>query len=157
LTNDGSAAPSGTLGRIVVTNLRNYVMPFIRYAVDDLGVPSERKCTCGRGLPLMENVQGRTSEVIASPSGRLLHGEFFTHRFYGLAGIRQFQVEQYTQRKLVIRMVADSDQAYMSASAHLERMIKHHGDQAFEIEFVRVKHIPPRKSGKYCFTLSRVP
>jgi phenylacetate-CoA ligase len=153
---NGTVLAPAAPGQIVVTNLHNYVMPFIRYVTGDVGVPSTRSCDCGRGLPLMDRVEGRVSDVILTPSGRLLHGEFFTHLFYGVAGIRQFQVEQFTQTDLVVRMVADSDQAFDAARARLHDAICHHGDAAFRIDFLRVPHIPPRPSGKYCFTRSHV-
>ena len=157
VADDGLPVTSGKSGQIVVTNLRNYVMPFIRYATGDVGVPSDQRCKCGRGLPLLSKVDGRLSDVIVTPGGRLLHGEFFTHLFYGAGGIRQFQVEQVNLHELVIRMVAESDQAYDAARAKAESLILKHGDPAFRLQFTRVGQIPPRKSGKYCFTLSHVP
>lgn len=156
ITEGRTAAPSGASGHIVVTNLRNYTMPFIRYATEDMGVPSDQTCDCGRGLPLMRGLQGRTSDVIVAPSGRLLHGEFFTHLCYGVPGIRQFQVEQNTRTDLVVRMVAESDAAYEAARERLTSLILQHGDAAFRLAFERLDRIPSRKSGKYCFTLSHV-
>jgi len=153
----GEPVAPGEVGHIVATNLRNRAMPLIRYAVGDLGVPSSARCSCGRGLPMMERVQGRVSDVIVTPAGRLLHGEFFTHLFYGASGVRQFQVEQRTLTELDVRMVADSDVAYETARARIGDLILRHGDTAFQLTFARVPHIPARRSGKYCFTLSHVP
>jgi phenylacetate-CoA ligase len=154
---DGTLAAPGSAGQVVVTNLRNRIMPFIRYATEDIGVPSARYCKCARGLPLMDSVEGRVSDIIVAPGGKLLHGEFFTHLFYGVAGIRQFQVEQLTLTDLVVRMVAESDEAFEGAKGRLGELINQHGDPQFRLKFARVGRIPPRKSGKYCFTLSHVP
>lgn len=141
---------------IIVTNLRNYAMPFIRYVNGDLAVPSGRQCSCGRGLPLMERLQGRTSDVIQTPGGRFLHGEFFTHLLYGVPGVLQFQVEQLTLPDLVVRLVTDSEDSYRAAQKHLTGLILEHGDPAFRCRFERVSHIAPLQSGKYRFTLSHV-
>ena len=157
VTDDHRTADPGTTGQIVVTNLHNHVMPLIRYATGDVGTPSSRPCACGRGLPLMESVKGRISDTIVSPSGKLLHGEFFTHLFYGLDGVRQFQVEQMTTVDLVIRIVTESPESFESTERQVADLISRHGDPAFRIVFQRVTQIPPRKSGKYCFTLSHVP
>ncbi len=154
---DGKPAAEGETGETVVTNLRNYVMPLIRYANGDVGVPSGRRCACGRGLPLIERVQGRVTDIIVTPTGRLLHGEFFTHLFYGLEGVRQFQVEQVTLRDLIVRMVAESDAAFDGARAALEMLIARHGDAEFRLRFERAAKIAPAQSGKYRFTLSHVP
>jgi phenylacetate-CoA ligase len=52
---DGQPARPGQLGKIVITDLMNYGMPFIRYRIEDIGRPSEnRTCSCGRGLPLID-------------------------------------------------------------------------------------------------------
>lgn len=153
----GEPVSPGEVGQIVVTNLRNRTMPLLRYAVGDLGVPSAARCSCGRGLPMMERVEGRVSDIIVTPAGRLLHGEFFTHLFYGTSGVRQFQVEQRTVAELDVRMVADSDAAYEAARARIADLILRHGDAGFHLTFARVPHIPARRSGKYCFTLSHVP
>ncbi len=57
----------GEVGDLVITDLRNYYMPFIRYRTGDLAAQSDRKCPCGRGLPILERVEGRsTGPVIES-------------------------------------------------------------------------------------------
>jgi len=61
---DGTAAVPGEEGTIVITDLFNRGMPFIRYRIEDVGVPSDRHCGCGRGLPLMERVTGRVADYL---------------------------------------------------------------------------------------------
>jgi len=70
--NEGDAVSNGERGEIVYTSLFNYAMPFIRYAVGDVGVPSDEKCPCGRTFPLMKIVEGRRDSVLLLPDGRLL-------------------------------------------------------------------------------------
>lgn len=154
---DGRPAVPGTVGRIVVTNLNNYVMPFIRYEVGDLGVPSQRSCGCGRGLPLLESVMGRTTDVITSPSGKLLHGEFFTHLFYKLPSVRQFRVVQKTRVDLLVQVVPGPGFDQHASFTFLEKAIHRYGDPGFQVRFELCDHIPPASSGKYRFTISHVP
>ena len=67
----GEAVGSGERGEIVYTGLYNYSMPFIRYAVGDIGVPTDEKCPCGRGLPLMKVIEGRTDAFVQVPNGKI--------------------------------------------------------------------------------------
>ncbi len=70
---DGSAAAADEEGAIVITDLLNRGMPLIRYRIEDVGVPSARRCSCGRGLPLMERVsgtRGRLSQATRWVTGR---------------------------------------------------------------------------------------
>ncbi len=104
---DGRPAGHGEAGEIVVTDLTNYRMPLIRYKNDDLGVLSSRVCRCGRGLALLEDVQGRTVDMIRTPGGGLIHGEVFSHLVRESAGIRRFQVVQETLERVVVKIVRE--------------------------------------------------
>ncbi len=53
-------------GQILLTSLRNYGMPLIRYQNGDVGEPSIDECTCGRELPLMKSIKGRVSQYLAT-------------------------------------------------------------------------------------------
>ena len=70
LDENGNGVGRGELGRIIVTDLLNYGMPLIRYDLGDLGVPLEKKCPCGRSLPLMGGIEGRVVDEIVLPSGK---------------------------------------------------------------------------------------
>jgi len=144
------------LGKIIVTNLHNKAFPFIRYDIGDLAIWANRRCGCGRSFPLLERVVGRTVEIITSPSGKLIDGEFFTHLFYKVKGVRRFQIVQESHNLLVIRIVKAEDFETDTLS-FLESKIKEHGDPKFEIRFEFVDRIPPLSSGKMAFVLSKVP
>jgi len=70
--NDGEEVSPGESGEIVCTSLFNYAMPFIRYAVGDVGVPSDEKCPCGRSLPLMKVVEGRKDSFLVLADGQVM-------------------------------------------------------------------------------------
>jgi phenylacetate-CoA ligase len=69
---NGRPAKAGEPGRIVITPLHLYAMPLIRYDTGDVGTPTDRRCSCGRGLPLMEAIQGRMDQFVTLPSGTLV-------------------------------------------------------------------------------------
>lgn len=143
-------------GQLVVTNLNNYAMPFIRYVIGDYGMAgAHERCACGRGLPRMSVVTGRFSNLIRSPSGKILHGEFFTHLFYGARGIVQFQVVQETLHHLTIRIVKSKDFDPIF-STQLKEQILTYGDPQFSISVEYPDIIEPLRSGKFQFTISKI-
>lgn len=152
---EGRAAKAGEAGDLIVTNLHNYAMPLIRYVIGDMAVPLDQRCSCGRGLPLLREVTGRRADVIRTPSGRILHGEFFTHLFYKTTGVREFQVVQRTPVRLNISIVPDPTFDH-TALTFLESVIHEYGDPAFDVQFTLTDAIPRSASGKFRFTLSDV-
>lgn len=151
----GEPAAAGETGYVVVTNLLNRAMPLIRYRLGDLAVPREGVCSCGRGLPRLHRVQGRSADVITAPNGKLLHGEFFTHLFYNIPGVRQFRVEQIDLRRLVIEVVPGTGFRSDSLDS-LVHAIHEHADRDFVVEYALRDTLPPSNSGKFRFTTSRI-
>tara|TARA_R110000765_G_scaffold84327_2_gene163223 strand:- start:7255 stop:8634 length:1380 start_codon:yes stop_codon:yes gene_type:complete len=73
--------PQNTLGKILLTDLNNYAFPLIRYDIGDYGQLLSGACACGMPLPLMDNVKGRQSAVIKTPSGTPLNVAYLTTLF----------------------------------------------------------------------------
>ena len=69
LDKSGRPAKPGQDGRVVVTSLYNFAMPFIRYDLADFAVVSDSRCRCGRGLPTLERVAGRVRHLFVMPDG----------------------------------------------------------------------------------------
>jgi len=148
----------GEKGEMVVTDLNNYAMPFIRYKTEDLGVPTDDSCACGRGLPLLKEVTGRTGEHIVTKDGGIVQWGFFDfpapYLFKNGDWIRQYQIVQPSREKLVIKIVKSAEPKekyiqYLKSNIH-----KYLGDMQIEIEFV--KSIPEAPSGKPRFVISHV-
>lgn len=157
INKEGKTAKPGEVGNIVVTNLHNLAMPFIRYEVGDLGIPSARKCPCRRGRVLIEKIIGRQCDIITSPSGKFIHGEFFTHLFYGIEAVAQFQVAQKTLADLDIKIVPDKDFDKERVIKSLRKAIHKYGDEKFNVNFHICDRIAPPSSGKRMFTISELP
>src|SRR5205085_2015287 len=60
----GQPVAAGTPGEIVITHLATRDFPFIRYRTGDIGVLSDERCCCGRGLPLLKEIQGRATDFV---------------------------------------------------------------------------------------------
>jgi phenylacetate-CoA ligase len=156
LTSDGNSAMPGETGELIVTDLDNYGMPFIRYRIGDIGVPSERKCNCGRGLPLMEKVEGRTFDIIIGSNGRRVGGTFWTLLLRtAVKGIDQFQVIQESSKKLNIKIVVNP-QFKSEYIGILTNRIHEYLGKDLGINFGIVDEIKPSPSGKFRFVISNV-
>jgi phenylacetate-CoA ligase len=107
LGQDGEPARPGELGKVVVTDLHNFGMPFIRYANGDLAVAGpEARCPCGRTLPRLASIEGRITDALLDGAGRRVNGLVFNVVIAHLAhGIRQFQVVQRRDRAITVRIV----------------------------------------------------
>jgi phenylacetate-CoA ligase len=94
---DGRPAKPGEVGEVVITDLNNYCLPFIRYRIGDLAEAMDpaRPCSCGRGLPRLGKIEGRVQSIIIGANGNYVPGTFFAHllKDYDHA-IRQFQIVQ---------------------------------------------------------------
>ena len=153
---DGLPVPDGEEGEILVTVLDNRAEPLIRYAVGDvgrrLGGPA---CPCGRAYERIEITAGRSSDLFTTPAGRRVHGEYFTHLFYGLDGVAAFRIVQETRERLVLELVRGPGWRGDEVDVVLDGI--RDLDPAFRTEVRMVEAIPVSASGKRSFTTSRVP
>lgn len=152
---DGQPADAGEVGDVVVTNLNNYGMPFIRYRVEDMGAwHVEDHCPCGRELPMMDLVQGRRVDMFRTRDGRTVWGGFASPLF-GMKGVKQFQLVQKSLDHVVARIVKDADLEEARLS-EIERTVKIAlGDQV-TTEFEFLDEIPVYDSGKYRYAISEI-
>ena len=152
---DGTPAGAGEIGEIVITDLHNYGMPLIRYKIGDLGALTSRTCPCGRGLPLLERVEGRVLDAIRTPDGRIVPGEFFPHLLKEFDAVREFQVIQKQLDHLTIKLVLRPD----SPKEQLDRIqqeIRKVMGPAIKVEIEPVGEIPRTVSGKFRVTVSEL-
>lgn len=153
---DGKPVKDGELGEIIVTDLWNYGMPFVRYRMGDVATKASlEKCPCGRGLPLMKDVVGRVGDFIIDSNGGLIHGEYFTHLFYGVPGVKQFQFIQESKEEVVLKIHAEEsfdrsvlNKIYPKISRVLGEGIK------VNTEYLDTPLI--ESSGKFRFTISKL-
>jgi phenylacetate-CoA ligase len=155
---EGKQVRPGEVGAVVVTELNNYALPLIRYKLGDFAVAMDPNttCKCGRGLPLMGNIDGRIQATILGTKKQMVPGSFFARLFanYDYA-IRQFQVVQYEFGKITMRIVKAHryDDAVLE-DVHIE-IRKHLGeDIVVDVEFVDV--IPLGRTGKRHHSMSHL-
>ncbi len=156
LRDDGSPCAPGEDGRLVVTELVNFGMPLIRYELGDRGVPTDRLCPCGRGLPLMECVTGRTADFLWAEGGYRVQGiSIIENTLTKLPGIRQMQIVQEEDGRLEVNLVPGpgwGDDVAAALTATLRDIL----GQGVALELRPMERIPQEKNGKYRFTICRV-
>jgi phenylacetate-CoA ligase len=102
---EGRPVPQGAEGRVVVTDLYNYAMPFVRYANGDRAVAGGR-CDCGRGLSLLSEIVGRQADMLTTPDGRRVSGLYFPHLLKDFPSVQRFQVVQGAADAIVLELQA---------------------------------------------------
>jgi phenylacetate-CoA ligase len=143
----------GRSGRIVLTDLHNHAMPFIRYEVGDRGVLADAPCPCGRGLPLLARLEGRTTDVLSFAGGVTLSGPAATLMFRE-TGFLQYQLRQTARDRLELLYVPGAED---SSAGDLERvlgMLRAQVGAAVTVAARAVADIPPTRAGKRRFIVS---
>ncbi|MCG3204774.1 MAG: hypothetical protein KCHDKBKB_01491 [Elusimicrobia bacterium] len=156
LREDGSLAMPGEEARIVITDLNNFAMPLIRYEVGDRGVLSSRSCVCGRSLPLMERVLGRTADFLMKEDGSLVAGVSLVERtLTKIPGLAQMQIVQSHPKELTVNVVADSNYGESSRLLLIQELKEVFGPQ-MNIQIMLMKNLPQEKNGKYRFSICKI-
>ncbi len=144
---DGTSCEPGEVGKMLITDLDNYGMPMIRYDIGDKAAWAGHPCECGRGLPLLSKVEGRTLEVVRTPDGQSVGGTFWTILMKKRPGIQKFQIRQVRENKIVLLYVAVDD-VPASTLEYVRRKVAETCGQELEVEFRAVDDIPRTRSGK---------
>ena len=151
---DQSFATPGK-GEIVITNLLSSAMPLIRYRTGDIGQLDASECACGRGLPLMSCVEGRQTDFLVTPSGRVLHALAIIYPIREAPGVLEFQVVQDTVREVVVRLVADRTFSASNTKTLVEKARLALGNEV-SVKIEKVTAIPRLPSGKFRYVVSAV-
>ncbi|MGZ3452566.1 MAG: phenylacetate--CoA ligase family protein [Polyangiales bacterium] len=143
---DRPALP-GETGEVVVTDLHNYGMPFVRYALGDMATMHEGKpCVCGRALPRIASVDGRVTETLHDANGARVNGLLFSSLVLALGEkLRAFQVVQHRDRAITIRVVPNGMDAN-DETLLIRDVAKYVGELPIRVE--RMAELPLDRSGK---------
>lgn len=157
LTDDAGVPVASGSGHVTITDLHNEGMPFVRYLNGDLGRTSDHAgaCACGRALPLLGAVEGRSLDVLTSPDGRIIPGEFFPHLMKDQPAIEAFQVRQTSEDRLKVLLVGEGGHSEAIQQRLRTRIEKQTGPQ-LRVDFEWVDEIPLTPSGKRRVTVREI-
>lgn len=154
---DGGGQPvaEGEPGEVVVTHLASSSFPFVRYRTGDIAVADGRRCACGRGLPLLREIQGRSNDFVVATNGTVMGGAALTYVLREIPGIEAFKIVQHTLRLTQVELVA-GDGFDRNRSSEIVAKFKRRLGSDVEVRVEFVSHIAPEKSGKYRYIVSHV-
>jgi phenylacetate-CoA ligase len=153
---DGTYARPGEEAELVVTDLLNTGMPLIRYRVGDIGVEADRRCECGRGLPLIERVTGRVADFLIRQDGSLVAGVSLVERtLTAIPGLDQMQIVQDAINHLTINVVPAPQYTAESERRLRTEFASVFGPEA-SVQVVLVSSLDQTASGKFRFSVCNV-
>jgi len=153
---DNEEVSPGERGNLILTCLYNYAMPLIRYNVEDVAVPSNEKCTCGRRLPLMKNIEGRADDMVTAPSGKIFVPENFAQMMRIVPGIGQYKVIQQKKNEITVQIVKGTGFSQNTVRMVRQEMKRILGSDVHVKPFI-VSEIERDNSGKLRAVVSKVP
>lgn len=144
---DGSVSRRpGDRGNLVLTGLLNTVMPMLRYEIGDrAGVPSPSGCACGRTLPVLGDIEGRSADLLVTPDGR--HVYWINPVFRDLP-VAEAQVVQHSIAEVEVKVVAQSLWDRSDTDVLVERLGERLGS-AMRVTVTMVDEVPRDPSGKF--------
>lgn len=93
----------GAVGSLILTGLLNPAMPLLRYDVGDRGTPPiASECGCGRTLPVLGEIEGRSTDLLVTPDGRHV---YWINPVYRDLPVAEAQVVQHAPRDVEVRVV----------------------------------------------------
>lgn len=153
LQEDHRTAPAGASGEVAITDLHNFGMPMVRYLNGDRATYALGVCRCGRGLPRLSSIDGRVLDLIETPDGRRIPGEFFVYAMLDSPDVKQWQVVQTDRTSIEFRLVVPVAWSQSRRDGFVERIRSVVGTNMC-INIVEVDLIPVTASGKRRLTIA---
>ncbi|MDP2835154.1 MAG: phenylacetate--CoA ligase family protein [Pseudomonadota bacterium] len=151
----GQPVAPGEMGEAVMTGLCSEAQPFIRYRSGDMVRLSPEPDHAGRGLHVIGEVVGRSTDFLVRADGTIMHALAGIYVLRATEGLAEFKLIQHSTRELEVLAVPNarwSDAAVLSIQAGLRRRL---GDSV-QIAVKLVASIPPEASGKHRYVVSHV-
>lgn len=154
LREDDTPCEAGETGRVVATTLHNFAMPLVRYELGDyaeVGPP----CPCGRGLPVLNRVAGRTRNMAVDPQGRHFWPWFSADEFLESAPVRGVQLVQHSPEEIEVRYIMDralDSPEEEGIRLNLQKSLQY----PYLIRFARVDALERTPGGKFEDFISRI-
>lgn len=146
----------GEEGKMVCTDLINYTMPLIRYAVEDIVILSKEKHNCGSNFPLIRLIEGRSNDFVTLPSGKILPPILLIITLEKIEGISQFKLVQENINVFDVQIVKGQNFKETTIE-EVKRLLTEILNRKTRINVNIVSEIPREKSGKVRPIVSKIP
>lgn len=139
-------------GEVLVTSFTSEGTPLIRYRIGDRIklAPKDKQCICGSCFPLVEKIEGRSTDYILSPTHGKVNLGNISNSTKGIKGIIQFQVIQQKPEEVQVLVVAGPDFITDEHNKFKAALTERFGTQ-LNVNLLVVNEIPKERSGKFRF------
>ncbi|MEZ5571769.1 MAG: hypothetical protein R3E64_07065 [Halioglobus sp.] len=152
---DGQVLAAGEKGEIVITHLCTGDFPFIRYPTGDVGSLSDDVCACGRGLPLLAEIDGRSTDFVKAVDGTVLHGLALIYVLRELPQVEMFRIVQESLTTITVQIVTDTSDTVQLEHTITEQFRRRLGDSLI-VNFEYMDKIGREASGKFRYVVSQL-
>jgi phenylacetate-CoA ligase len=156
LDKDNNRVPPGKPGKIILTALNNFSMPYIRYEIGDVGILGDKKCMCGRNFPVLESILGRCDDFIAMPSGELIDPQTIVFQIEVIKEVREFRVTQHEDYNLKVQIVPEAGVDFQAIHREIDMNLKSILDKSVSVEIMAVPQLERGATGKHRSIISQV-
>lgn len=151
----GLPVPSGQAGEIVVTHLATDDFPFVRYRTGDVAVMATGSCACGRRLPMLKEIQGRSTDFVIAANGTVMHGLALIYVLRDLPAVAGFRIIQESLQRTCVQIVPGDGYDSGTSSAIILGLQARLGHEV-QIDIDLVNELPLERSGKFRFVVSKI-
>jgi phenylacetate-CoA ligase len=141
----------GEMGEIIVTDMDNYLMPLIRYRVGDVGYAIEEPCTCGRAMPLMGDLDGRTRDCFTDAKGARIAPSKIAAVLHDEPDVVLFQVTQDEALQITANIIVRSPRAAVDLCSNIQLRLANLVGEGLPLKVKVVDNLSLEANGKFCF------
>ena len=149
----GEVVPAGESGEIVVTHLATREFPFIRYRTGDIGLLRNDRCPCGRGLQMLDKIEGRSTDFVVAGDGTVMHGLALIYILRDLPEITSFKIIQESRQQVRVQIVSALPLT-PTIEARIRDGFRARLGKGVDVRIEPVHEIPPERSGKFRYVVS---
>lgn len=153
---DGTPVAPGEIGEAVLTNLCSDAQPFLRYRTGDMLRRTDEACRAGRGLPVIGEVMGRSTDFIVRPDGTIMHALAVIYVLRAIEGVGEFKIIQRTTDHLEV-MVCTGPGWQEDSRRRIVAGLRQRMASEVRVDVHLVGKIAPEASGKHRYVVSQVP
>jgi phenylacetate-CoA ligase len=130
-------------------------MPLIRYKLGDIAIPIDTKCSCGRGFPLIKEIEGRDDDFFTLPSGKEISPRMINVIEF-IPGIQEYKIIQEKKERIVVKLVKNHEFSKRTISEVKNKISIGCLGEEVEVVIESVKELPKERTGKKRAVLSKV-
>jgi phenylacetate-CoA ligase len=153
---EGKQLPPGKQGRVVITALNNYAMPYIRYEIGDIGILSDENCPCGRTLPLFKSIIGRCDDFFVLPSGHLIDPQTVVFQIEVLPEVKEFRITQENDHKITVDIIPEQGVEFARIKDQIKKKLGVVFQNSLSVDVSQVTALERGTTGKHRSVFSHV-